>query len=205
LERKRTPRCPEGLRDASTGPKRRDVVGTALCFGTIEAVARDDGVDEMLMSVAGLFGAEADALERGRPKVGEEHVGVSHQLMQDASSPLVREIKGDAPLAPIVELEDRVDREIPPEHPAEIAGWIALWGLDFHNVGAPVGHDAARSRTRHPYTQLDDACSLEWTRHGVHRSESTIRETAGSGRVTLGRVTQSPAAGSPRSARPPQL
>jgi hypothetical protein len=129
----------------------------------------------MVMTVAGFLGAQTYALECRWSKVGQQYVSVGRQLVHDADPPVARQIKGDTPLPPIVELEDRVDWQVPSKHSTEVPARITLGWLYFDNVGAPIGQDAPRSGSRHPNTQLDDAYTLKRTGHAGHRSEFMIK------------------------------
>ena len=101
-----------------------------------------------------LVGAEPDPGQRRRTQVGEKDVGPGHEAVRDVDAALGGEVEGDGPLPPVVQFEDRVDRQVASEHAAEVARRIPRRRLDLDHVRAPVGQDAARPGSRHPRTEL---------------------------------------------------
>ena len=153
----------EHVGDARPGPERADVVSGAFALRTGQAVAGDRGVHELRVARRELLGVEAEARERREPNVGDEHVGVVDEPHCDRVTRGHREVDDDAALAPVVELERRVEWKVTAEHPGELPGRVTGARLDLDHVCAPVGEDAPGSGTRHPHPQLDDPDAIQRT------------------------------------------
>jgi hypothetical protein len=195
LVRRVLARRAQHVRDSRARPEPRDVVGGAVLVGALEAVAGDGGVDQARVAREQALRSEADARETRLAHVGDEHVCAADELEAEGAPLGPREVEGDAALAPVVHLEDRVHRELDPEHRLEEPRRVADPGrLDLHHVGAPVREDPPRRRPRDPYAEFDDADAL----HRSHRASSRVRLYSSDGQ---GLPTGYPGAMPVRSAR----
>ena len=157
----------QGLGDPGSRPEGSDVVGAPFRVGTLQAVARDDGVDEAGMALVHLVGPEPDAPQGSRTQVGQEDVGLGHELMRQLQSALAREVEGDGSLAPVVQFEHRVRRQVTAEDVEKGPARVAFGRLDLHDVGAPVSHDAAGSGAGDPDPELDHPDAAQRPAHAV--------------------------------------
>ena len=167
LEGQRATGATQRLGDAGPGPEGGDVVGPAVRFGALQAVAGDDGVDEAGVALVHLVGPEPDALQGSWTQVGQEDVRFSHQLMSQRQAALAREVERDGPLAPVVQLEHRVGREITAEDVEERAARVPFGRLDLHDIGAPVGQDPSGARTGDPDSELHHPDAAQWPAHAT--------------------------------------
>ena len=187
------------LGDAGPGPEGGDVVGATVRVGALQAVTGDDGVDEAGVALVHLVGPEPDALQGGRTQVGQEDVRLGHQLMGQRQAALAREVEGDGPLAPVVQLEHRVGRQITAEDVEERPARVAFGRLDLHDVGTPVGQDPSGPRTGDPDPELDHpdaaqrpahATGVLCARAGTETTWTRTRGLVGAGGRALHRLAQ---------------
>ena len=163
--------APPGARSASAIPARDQKAATsyapAIRVGTLQAVARDDGVDEAGVAFVDLVGAEPDPLEGGRAQVGQEDVGLRHQLMRQVQAAFGREVEGDGALAPVIQLEHRIGRQVTTEDVEEGPTRVSLGRLDLDHVRTPVGQDAGGPGTGDPDPEFDHLHALQGSTHGA--------------------------------------
>ena len=86
-----------------------------------------------------------------------------------------REVDDDAALGAVVELERWVHRQVAAQDPHELAGRVAGGRLHLHDVGAPVGEDAAGRRAGDPHAELDHADAFERSGHGLLLARRALR------------------------------
>src|SRR5262249_42480935 len=112
----------------------------------------------------------------------------------------------DAPLAAVVEVERRIPVDLAPGRELEERSHrVARWRLDLHDVGAPIGEDPGRGRSRDPQSHFDDAAPVEhgglqllqWMRPDTVRSPRSSAQLESPAPIAYGRV---PLDARPRSA-----
>ncbi len=134
------------------------------------------------MTLVYLVGAEPDALEGGRAQVGQEDVGPCHQLMRQVQATFAREVECDGALAPVVQLEHRIGRQVTTEDVEEGPTRVSLGGLDLHHVRAPVGQDAAGAGAGDPDPEFDHPHAVQRPAHGAGTEGSARAWTRGHSR-----------------------
>ena len=165
LERQLAARRGEQVGDAGARPERGDVERRLVGIRSFAAETGDVAVHEPRVAGQQRHVVEAEAGQRRAAHVRDEHVGGIEQVERGGLAVVRPEVEHDAALAAVVELEDRVVRQVVAEHLAELARRVALRRLDLDDVGAPVGEHAARRRAGDPHAELHDLDPVQRTRH----------------------------------------
>ena len=156
----------EEVSNPAARPEGGDVVGGPVGVLALHAVAGDRRVDQPGMASGQGLGIEAETFEAAEANVGDEDVSVRNQVVGDLFALRGGEVEDDAPLGPVVHLEDGVGRHhLAGQRVLERARRIAGGRLDLHDLGSPVGEDSTRSRARNPHAEFDDLHAFEWSCH----------------------------------------
>ena len=105
-----------------------------------------------------LFRADAPVLERARPEVLDEDVGLGHEVQQDRLGLRLREIQRDRPLVTADHLPPQVDPVLQVTmRPNRIAPGV----LDLHDIGAEISQQRRRERASEECGQIQHLDALE--------------------------------------------
>ena len=129
--------------NAGFGPKRRRVEARLVALVTFKAEAGDAGINHF--RVDGVQRVEIEALffQLAGAHIGQEHIGIFHQLAHNIGAFIRRCVDGERALAAIVERENRIVRIVVRHgRGEEITHRAAAQRFNFDNLGAPIGHDA---------------------------------------------------------------
>ena len=179
LERQGATGRTQRLGDAGSRPKGRDVVGAPFCVRPLQAIPGDDGVDQAGVTLVYLVGAEPDALEGGRAQVRQEDVGPCHQLIREVQATFVRKVECNGALAPVVQLEHRIGRQVTTEHVEEGPTRVPLGRLDLHDIRTPVGQDAAGTGAGDPDAEFDHPHAVQRPAHEAEREGQRAAKDSG--------------------------
>ena len=156
----------EEVSNPAARPEGGDVVGGSVGVFALHAVAGDRCVDQSGMASGQALGIEAETLEAAEANVGDEDVSVRNQVVGDFFALRGGEVEDDAPLGPVVHLEDGVGRHhLAGQRVLERARRIAGGRLDLYDLGSPIGEDSTCSRACDPHAEFDDLHAFEWSCH----------------------------------------
>jgi len=123
-------------------------------------------IDQTRVALLQLVGSQAEAIEHGGQEVGQEDVGLVDETQQRGSTTRGLQVKRDALLVAVRELERVVDGTAADAGQDEAAIAVATDRvLDLDDLGAPVGEQRTGHRNEDPLRELDDANALERGRH----------------------------------------
>ena len=154
--------------EAAPRPVRGDVESGQIGVRPLVAVARHVGVDQAGIPGCDVLVLEAEALSGRMRRIDDQHVRPPDQPLEDVPRARRLEIERESPLVAVVEMPGivvggaRLRRNLVRDPPR-----IAARRLDLDHVGAEVGQDHRRARTRDEARQVDHLESREdvVTRH----------------------------------------
>ncbi len=119
------------------------------------------------MAPAQFIGPEAEPLHGARPEVLHQHVGLRHQLGQNLAADVALDVDRQRALATVRGDEQRRELTGLVDRGAAAARDVAADRLDLEHVGALVGEEHRRERSRHHAGQIQHADVFKWARHRI--------------------------------------
>src|SRR4030095_9597653 len=147
----------------------------------------DRGVDQARIQRGEVLVADAQPCWRVEGRVGDEHVDVAHQVMQERLPVLRAQVDGHAALATVVD-DPRVVVGAGRVAGAAHAVHVARRRLHLDDVGTEVRHHCGRDGTGDEIRRVDRADALEEARHGPTSWGAPYHEPRG-GLTGASRVT----------------
>ena len=135
---------------------------------TSGALGAAAGVDDPGVAAQDVLGLDAELAAGRRQEVGDEHVGLVHELQQDLLALGRGDVEGHGPLAAVGHLPEV-------RHAVDVGGHAPRRGvasgvahhrvLDLEDVGAPVGEDRRRRRHEGVDRHLQHAHAVQRCSH----------------------------------------
>ena len=141
------------------------VEGGLVAVRPLARVAERIGVDDRRIDLLQVLIAQPQPLDRRRPAVMDEEVGVLDQVLQDGDGRGLLEIEAERALVAVGRHVDRAHALVAAHRAARHAQQVAFRRLDLDHVGAHVGQMLGGERPQQHGRQVDHFHARKRSRH----------------------------------------